>query len=227
MPARYLPRDARMRQLLAQEAARLMAEEGIKDYYTAKCKAAERIGASGTKNLPRNSEIEQARSELHNIFHADTHPQRLLELRTAAAQAMRLFTQFEPRLIGAVLSGVVEVYTDIELHLFAATPEEVQLFFVERRIPYSQSEKRLRMSRDNYQNFPVYEFGAGDWTIIVTVFPLAGLRHPPLNPIDGRPERRINLAALSQLLADSTSSSKLANNAHNSSNVSIHASGCQ
>ena len=55
--------DVRMRQRLAVEAARIMAEEHISDFYKAKHKAAERLGAANTRNLPRNGEIEKALQE--------------------------------------------------------------------------------------------------------------------------------------------------------------------
>jgi len=217
---------SRLRRIIAQEAARIMEEEGVADYYAAKRKAATRIGATDNHNLPRNCEIEQARQELHRIFYSESLPERLFSLRTAAAQAMRLFEDFQPRLVGAVLSGIVSAHTAIELHLFSATPEEVKIFLDERQIPYHQAERRFRFSRDNYQNMPIYEFCAGNWNIVLATFPLSGIRCPPLNSLSGRPERRINLSALYELLNSSGSdSSKLANNAHNSSSASIHANG--
>lgn len=200
MTIRYSPRDERMRRLIAQEAARLMEEEGIADHYAAKRKAAERLGAPETRNLPRNIEVEEARSEFQRIFQADVIPKRLRTLREVALQAMKLLARFQPRLIGSVLSGVAGIYSDIELHLFAETPEEVSLFLDEHRIPYEQEERRLRVGRDSYRNFPGYGFRAGEWTIELTIFPTEGLRQAPLNPVNGQPERRANITAVHELL---------------------------
>ncbi|CAK0779407.1 hypothetical protein CCP3SC15_640014 [Gammaproteobacteria bacterium] len=147
MTLRYSPRDDRMRRLIAQEAARLMEEEGISDHYAAKRKAAERLGAPETRNLPRNTEVEEARSEFLRLFQADTAPGRLRTLREAALRAMELLARFQPRLVGPILSGAVGIYSDIELHLFAETPEEVSLFLDEYRIPYEQEERRIRVER--------------------------------------------------------------------------------
>ncbi|CAK0768308.1 conserved hypothetical protein [Gammaproteobacteria bacterium] len=202
MTARHSPRDDRMRQLLAQEAARIMETEGIHDHYLAKRKAAERLGAEDTRNLPRNTEIEQARSEFLRLFQADTTPVRLRALREAALQAMKLLSRFQPRLVGSLLSGTVGIYSDIELHLFSETQEEISLFLDEHRIPYEQEERRIRVGRDSYRNFPVYGFRAGVWTVDLTIFHIDGLRQPPLSPVDGRPERRANLAAVSDLLEE-------------------------
>src|SRR5690606_40456469 len=53
----------RARHVLAQEAARIIVEQGIQDYRAAKIKAAERLGMSARGVLPGNSEIERAVGE--------------------------------------------------------------------------------------------------------------------------------------------------------------------
>ena len=58
--ARSSVRDQQMRVRIAQEAARLMTEEGIHDFYAAKRKAAQHLGAPDTRNMPRNLEVEAA-----------------------------------------------------------------------------------------------------------------------------------------------------------------------
>ena len=74
-------KDNRIRKLLAIEAAKIMTESGVKDFYAAKRKAAIRLGIPNTKHLPRNIEIEQALSEHQRLFKNHTQPSRLLELR--------------------------------------------------------------------------------------------------------------------------------------------------
>ena len=96
----------RNRQRVAQEAARLMSEHGIRDFHHAKVKAAERLGILEAQALPRNNEIEEALREHQRIFHADSQPVLLQERREAAIEAMRFLERFEPRLVGAVLDGL-------------------------------------------------------------------------------------------------------------------------
>ena len=79
----------RNRLRIAQEAARLMSEHGIRDFHHAKLKAAERLGILDTQALPRNIEIEQALREHQRLFHADSQPQLLRRRREAAVEAMR------------------------------------------------------------------------------------------------------------------------------------------
>ncbi len=49
-----------LRYHLSQEAARIMAEEGVRDYHAAKCKAAVRLNQAEARNLPSNREVEDA-----------------------------------------------------------------------------------------------------------------------------------------------------------------------
>ena len=60
MNKRIPNRTDHLRHAIAQEAARLMAEHGIQDFYVAKRKAAERYGVVDGAFLPRNTEIEAA-----------------------------------------------------------------------------------------------------------------------------------------------------------------------
>lgn len=191
-----------MRQRIAQEAARIMAEEGIRDYYMAKRKAAERLGAADTQNMPRNTEVEEALHEYHRLFKSATQPQRLRQLRETALQAMRLFAQFNPRLVGSVLNGTAGEHSDINLHLFADNPEEVALFLMEENIPFEPSERRLRLTNDATVVYPVYRFVAGGTMIDLTVFPAEGVRQAPRSPVDGKPMRRISIAALEELMVE-------------------------
>ena len=68
--SRKLPPRAgeNLRRALAQEAARVMAEHGVRDFLFAKRKAAERFGVVDGAVLPRNSEIEEALAEYQRLF---------------------------------------------------------------------------------------------------------------------------------------------------------------
>ena len=94
-------RDAhRIRMLLAQECARIMAEEGIQDFRTAKRKAAIRLAVTDKGAMPDNAEIEQALLDYQRLFHADRQAIRLRGLRETALEAMRFLAHFRPRLVG-------------------------------------------------------------------------------------------------------------------------------
>lgn len=190
-----------MRTRIAQEAARIMAEDGVQDFYAAKRKAAQQLGVPDTRNMPRNQEIETALQEYQRLFHADKQTSHVRALREAAVQAMRFLDVFRPRLVGSVLSGTAGRHADINLHLFADTPEEVSLFLMDQNIPFQPSQKRLRLNRDTWEDFPAYEFLAGDYMVELVVFPLEGRREAPRSPVDGRPMQRARLEEVEALVA--------------------------
>ena len=202
MPKHQSLRDQRMRQRLTIEAARIMADEGVRDYYMAKRKAASRLGAPDTHNMPRNREIQEALSEYQRIFHSDSQPARLRELREAAAQAMEFLAHFRPRLVGSVLDGTAGEYSDVNLHVFADTPEELAFFLMDHRIPFDTSERKLKVMRDTYQSFPVYSFLAEDVVIDLTVFSGKDSNQFPRSQIDGQPMERLNLKGVQALLEE-------------------------
>lgn len=194
--------ETRLRILLTQECARLIAEEGIRDFLLAKRKAAARLNVSNKALLPSNIEIEQALLEYQRLFKSQEQPRQLQALRQAALQAMHFFERFNPRLVGSVLSGTAGPYADVALHLFADTPEEVVLFMLEHAIPFEDSERRLRLANGEYAYFPTFAFKAGDINVDLTVFDHKAQREAPRSPVDGRPMRRAGPAEVKALLED-------------------------
>ena len=61
-----------------------MREEGIRDYLSAKRKAASRLGVTDRSALPGNDEIAAAVSEQQRIFGGEAYPARLRALREVA-----------------------------------------------------------------------------------------------------------------------------------------------
>jgi len=195
-------RVQRNRRRIAQEAARLMSEHGIRDFHHAKLKAAERLGILDAQALPRNNEVEDALREHQRIFHAESQPQLLQERREAAAEAMRFLERYEPRLVGAVLDGTADSHSAICLHVFSDDPDAVGLFLREHGVPVETQTRRLRISRTEQGEFPVLLFAADHLPFDLTVLPRDSLRQPPLDRIDEKPMRRASLAAVETLLAE-------------------------
>lgn len=190
-----------MRARIAQEAARLMADEGVHDFYAAKRKAAQHLGAPDTRNMPRNNEVEAALEQYQRLFRGEEQVRHLRALREGAVQAMRFLAAFNPRLVGSVLSGTAGQHADINLHLFADTPEEISLFLMASHIPFQASLKRLRVTREEWQEFPGFGFRAGDYPVDLVVFPREGRREAPRSPVDGKPMQRAGLEEVEALLA--------------------------
>lgn len=190
------------RRRIAVEAARLIADQGMRDYHAAKLKAAARLGFSLEADLPRNAEIEAALREHQRLFQSQSQSAHLCRLRNSAVEAMQFFQDFEPRLVGAVLEGTADAFSAVCLHLFTDDMTLVTALLGERGIAYRQHERRFRMDSDSDMRVPVLEFSAGPSTIDLTVFPRDGLRQAPLDRITGRPMRRASISTVRQLAGD-------------------------
>jgi len=189
-----------MRQQLAQEAARLIAEEGITDFHIAKHKAAERLHAPQTHNLPRNDEIQAALKQHQRIFMADTQPQQLHQLRQISLKVMSFFKQFEPRLVGAVLDGTANELSEINLHLFADPGEELTLFLLNAKIIFEQCSHKLSMPNGETIEIPDYRLDMYDTPVLLLVFKHNDLRQAPRCPATGRPMQRFGLKKVEELI---------------------------
>jgi len=132
--------------MIAQQAARMMAEEGVHDYAYAKKKAGRQLGASENSVLPTNAEIEEEIRVYHQIYNADEQPIELEKLRKAALTTMQLFARFNPQLTGSVLDGTAGKFAQTDIHLFADSAKEVEMFLLNQQIPYESSEKSYRIS---------------------------------------------------------------------------------
>jgi hypothetical protein len=193
MSKRAPTRSDHLRNAVAQEAARLMAEHGIQDYLVAKRKAAERYGVVEGSVLPRNAEIEAALASYQRLFGGARHESSLQLQRQVALKAMRLLQQFEPRVVGAVVAGTATGYTDIQLHVFTDTAEAVSLHLADRRFEYEVFERRVRMNTERWILVPTVRFELDCETVEAFVFPVDGIRQAPVSAMDGRPMRRAGL----------------------------------
>jgi len=200
MHRRPNPRADLLRRAVAEEAARIMREQGVDDFLLAKRKAAERLGVTDASILPRNTEVEAALMAHQRLFAADRHEAGLASLRRSALEAMRLLSDFQPRLVGPVLTGTASPHSEINLHLFTESAEAVSIRLEERGVPHEVLERRVRYERERTVSYPALRFVAGRQTVDAVVFPLDGIRQAPCSPVDGKPMRRANLAEVEALL---------------------------
>jgi hypothetical protein len=193
--------ESRTRMRLAEEAARIILEEGVRDYGLAKRKAAEHLGLDGHRELPTNVEIEQAVLERNRLFASSATRSEYRNRLEAAALVMERLAPLQPRLVGPLLLGILEPQPTINLHGFAETVEEVIIELADRGITTRSGERQYgRGGRTIRAPFLTFR-GPEGLDIELTVFPPDGLRQAPPSPIDGKPMRRLTLAGLRDLLA--------------------------
>ena len=185
-----------MREQLAHQTARLIAEDGIVDFAFAKRKAARQMGASDTQHLPSNQEIEEALHSYRALYQKDSHPDILYQLREEAFATMQLLESFHPYLTGSVLSGTAGEYSDINLMLFSDDAKAVLLFLLKNNIEFQDGEWKMRLG-GHEESVPSYTLtGESGTQIHIVVLPEnarhSGTRHP---------EKHADIAAVQALLA--------------------------
>src|SRR5215210_6231089 len=131
------------RSRIAHLAARLMAEDGIEDYATAKRKAARQAGVADARQLPTNEEVDEALRVYQTLYVGEAHNDRLRELRGQAVEVMRDLERFNPYLTGSVLSGNAGKDADINLQLYTDSAKAVEIFLIDNDVPYHAGQRRI------------------------------------------------------------------------------------
>ncbi|HYG32684.1 MAG TPA: hypothetical protein VD810_06820 [Methylophilaceae bacterium] len=206
-------RQHQLRQLIAQQAARMMAEEGISDYGHAKRKAGRRLGVTDANCFPSNAEIEEEIKLHHQIYHQEEQPLNLRQLRMDALAVMQLLERFNPHLTGPVLDGTAGRYAETDIQLFADSLKDVEIFLLNSQIPYSMQEKSYRIANDkrnseksgDRKKVPVFVLEGPSGLIKLSVFTPDDMRVPTKNPANGSNISRANTTSL-QALIDASSS---------------------
>jgi hypothetical protein len=178
-----------------------MAEDGVDDFALAKRKAARQLGAAETEALPANDEVEAELRAYRALYQPEEHSRRIAELRRIALDAMRALERFSPYLIGPVLKGTAGRYAEIELQLFPESAKEVEIFLLERRIPYATHEGR-RFSGDRAHAMSVLSLSWQDAPLKLSVFDPRDERLALKTSQAGRVMDRAGIAEVGALLRD-------------------------
>ncbi|MEP7207493.1 MAG: hypothetical protein ABI920_11180 [Casimicrobiaceae bacterium] len=189
-------RGSHDRARIAQGAARLLAEHGMSDWSAAKRKAARQLGLPEGMGLPSNEDVQQALTDYHALFAADTHAVSLAAQRHEALRWMKRLERFVPILVGGVAAGWATVHSDVRIEIVADDPKSVEMALAGDGIRYSALPPRS----DDAE-------AAGAELLIES--PDMGIRLSVLTPVQrrNRPRRadepRLAIADLSALLQES------------------------
>jgi hypothetical protein len=176
--------SSHLRRAIAGAAARLMAEEGISDYGTAKRKAARSLGADDSAALPTNEEIEAELRAWQSLYQEDEQRERLHDLRTTALEVMQLLAAFNPYLTGGALDGTAGRYSSVEIDLFADSSKDVEIALLSHGISYDVMDNR-RTGMDSQLRLEW-----NDLPVLVSVYPPVAERHQARHPHSGRHRAR-------------------------------------
>ena len=202
--------NPQIRAEIAQLAASMMAEDGIHDFAYAKKKAARQLGIEDNGALPTNAEIEAEIRIFHALYNADTQPESLFELRKAALETMQLFERFNPHLTGSVLDGTAGKYAQTDIHLFADSAKDVEMFLLNQHIPFENTEKTFRISdkpskdkKDKVRKtVPAFKLETDFGLIKLSVFDVDDMRVATKKTSDGSNATRADIGGVSALVGN-------------------------
>ncbi len=197
-----------LRQLIAQQAARMMAEEGISDFAYAKKKSGRQLGAVDDNALPSNAEIEEELKRYNALFLSEVQPENLHDLRKNALFTMQLLESFNPYLTGAVLDGTAGLGSETHIHLFADSLKEVEMFLLNQQIPFNSNEKSFRVMNDGKRDkkgerrkkVPVFTLETDTGLIKLSVFGVNDIRVATKRAADGSNAERADIENVKALL---------------------------
>lgn len=205
----------KQRHELARVAARMICEQGLRDFGQAKARAAHEVLGHDRGQWPSNQELADAVMEHLRLFEAAQWSQRLRHMRMIALEAMILTAEFSPRAVGAVVTGLATQRSPVILHLFCPFDEALDFFLGDRNIPFDDEEVAIRHPDGREIRRPSCVFMAEDTEVQLVVFAQDDLRWAPLSHIDARPMERwsqeqleatINDAGDAEILANATTS---------------------
>ena len=201
MPKSRSRRDQNLRLHVAYLAARLMAEEGVADYATAKQKAARQAGLGDAAVLPDNSEIEEALREYQGLYQSEEQPAQLRRLREVALRVMREFEMFRPVLVGSVLNGTAGQHSDVNLQFFTDDAKALSMFLLNHRYRFEEGTRGVRRG-GRVDEVPQLSLEVGDAKVTITVLDPEDERSSARGRPDSEPQRA-RAAEVEALLAAS------------------------
>lgn len=203
---KYIKGNPQLRTMLIREAARLMYEEGVEQYHDAKHLAAKRIFGRGqkssiqpiTRDLPSNGEISEELMNLAQFHEGKSLSQRLFLMRVTALEVMSNLTRYSPRLIGSVSTGRIRKGSDIDLHVFTDSLEQLRLDLISLSWEFEEQQVTIRKGSAFIEYTHIYL--DQQFPIELSVYPRLELRIQNRSSTDGKPIVRVNSDALLQLL---------------------------
>lgn len=179
---------------IASEAGRIMANEAVEDFHTAKLKARDRLGLGKDAPLPSNREVQQARDQHLQLF---TPPEQLVDFSETklrnAIEALEFFSQFQAKLVADFLDHPVSSSETLELHLQSDNVEAVALLLDDHALPYEQALSSVRLGQHNFASVPVFSLTVDHQDYNVLVFSSTQIRQAPRDPVTGGGQTRIGL----------------------------------
>ena len=135
----------KLKSSVANLAAQLIMEEGIKDYLFAKKKAAKSLGLNENVSLPTNSQIDKAIDDFNKIFNPNVDIKFLRQFKTQALEVMNIFKNFKPHLMNQLSQGIIPKFPEIKINLFADNLKDVEYVLLNSEMSYDFKEVKMNI----------------------------------------------------------------------------------
>lgn len=190
----------KLRRQIAFEAARLMYDRHESEYMRARIRAARKICRGWVKDseLPSNREIRDQIQQFARMYEGDQRTENLLEMRLEALRMMRLLAEFQPRLIGSVLTGHVRQGSDIDIHLFSDGTAAIESILDDEGLPYDVEKKQVL--KEGVERVFTHIHVADRFEFELTVYAAREASRVFKSSITGQPIERANIQELEELL---------------------------
>ena len=131
------------------------------------------MGIADQDSLPDNKEIDAALRAYLSIFQGDSQPEECRDLRRIAAEGMRWLDRFSPWLVGSVLSGTANRFSQIELEIVDEDTKRLELFFLNERVAFETRVAPVisALHRTTLNPISIYEILFNEFPVVIWCFP--------------------------------------------------------
>lgn len=187
------------REKVAEQAARLMVDGVEYEYLDAKDRAIMMLGLNSESHRPTNRRVKEYISILtKDELGEDEVELRLSEMREIAKELMNVLDEFDPFLIGSVLTGKIRKTSDIDLHAYCDDYRIVKSRLEDNHY-FEVEEELVENTKGSFVHLKWIE---GRYPIEITIYPWSWRDHVHMSSVTGKPMKRYNLAQLTNMTAN-------------------------
>tara|TARA_Y100000768_G_scaffold142629_1_gene106237 strand:+ start:764 stop:1369 length:606 start_codon:yes stop_codon:yes gene_type:complete len=190
----------KLKKIIAQETAKIVASHGINNFSDAKYKAAKKLNAETLGCLPSNYEIEKKLKEHYQLYTPKTHEYYIYQMREVAIEIMTLLIDFQTFVVGPVVSGTASYSSNINIHLTSDDVYEVTQILDRNEIKYRFLEKKIKFNKKVNKVFCGLSLLYRNMIIEIIIFNHRDIKQRPLSRIDGKPIKRLKINSLRTFL---------------------------
>ena len=185
------------REKVAEKAARMIVDGVETEYLYAKDRAIMMLGLDSMNHRPTNRLIKEYISMLTKCeLGEDEVARRLQEMRRIALDLMQILDEYDPFLIGSVLSGKIRKTSDIDLHAYSDNSMAVQST-LEVHGYDSVEEEVVNNQKGRFIHLKWKEM---DYPVEITVYPWSWREKTLISSVTGKAMKRCDERGLLKLM---------------------------